>query len=103
MAPKNYQHLSLQDTPNFTQSGILGLKIYHLATLVVMPGPTLLTLLASDLKASAGRDKKREVEAEQEMQINCARKGWISPGANPTTSDFTTTTFCSMQERFFSK
>jgi hypothetical protein len=34
MAPKNYQHLSLQDTPNFTQIGILGLKIYHLATLV---------------------------------------------------------------------
>jgi hypothetical protein len=30
---KIYQHLSLQDTPNFAQIVILGLKIYHLATL----------------------------------------------------------------------
>jgi hypothetical protein len=28
-----YQHLSLQDTPKFTQTWIFGLKIYHLATL----------------------------------------------------------------------
>jgi hypothetical protein len=31
---KNYQHLSLQDTPKVSQIGIFGLKIYHLATLV---------------------------------------------------------------------
>jgi hypothetical protein len=31
---KIYQHLSLQDTPKFTQIGIFGLKIYDLATLV---------------------------------------------------------------------
>jgi hypothetical protein len=30
---KIYQHLPLQDPPKFTQIGILGLKIYHLATL----------------------------------------------------------------------
>jgi hypothetical protein len=30
---KIYQHLSLQETPKFTQIGIFGLKIYHLATL----------------------------------------------------------------------
>jgi hypothetical protein len=30
---KIYQHLSLQDTPKFTQIGIIGLKIYHLAAL----------------------------------------------------------------------
>jgi hypothetical protein len=30
---KIYQHLSLQDTPKFTQIWIFGLKMYHLATL----------------------------------------------------------------------
>jgi hypothetical protein len=29
-----YQHLPLQDHPKFTQIGILGFKIYHLATLI---------------------------------------------------------------------
>jgi hypothetical protein len=29
-----YQHLPLQDSPNFTQIGIFGLKIHHLATLI---------------------------------------------------------------------
>jgi hypothetical protein len=29
-----YQHRPLQDPPKFTQIGIFGLKIYHLATLV---------------------------------------------------------------------
>jgi hypothetical protein len=29
----NCQHLSLQETPNFAQIAIFGLKIYHLATL----------------------------------------------------------------------
>jgi hypothetical protein len=29
----NDQHFPLKDNPNFTQSGIFGLKIYHLATL----------------------------------------------------------------------
>jgi hypothetical protein len=33
---KIYQHLSLQDPPKFTQIGILGLKICHLATLFAM-------------------------------------------------------------------
>jgi hypothetical protein len=33
---KIYQHLSLQDTPKFTQIGIFGFKIYHLATLVTI-------------------------------------------------------------------
>jgi hypothetical protein len=28
-----YQHHPLQDPPKFTQIGIFGLKIYHLATL----------------------------------------------------------------------
>jgi hypothetical protein len=31
---KMYQHLPSQDPPKFTQNGILGLKIYHLATLI---------------------------------------------------------------------
>jgi hypothetical protein len=31
-----YQHLPLQDPPKFTQIGIFGLKIYHLATLLDM-------------------------------------------------------------------
>jgi hypothetical protein len=31
--PKIYQHLLLQDTPKFSQSGIYGLKTCHLATL----------------------------------------------------------------------
>jgi hypothetical protein len=31
---KIYQHLQLQDPPKFTQIGIFGLKIYHLATLL---------------------------------------------------------------------
>jgi hypothetical protein len=30
---KIYQHLPLQDPPKFTQIGIFGLKINHLATL----------------------------------------------------------------------
>jgi hypothetical protein len=29
-----YQHLPLQDPPKFTQNGLFGLKICHLATLV---------------------------------------------------------------------
>jgi hypothetical protein len=29
-------HLPFQDSPKFTQSGIFGLKIYHLATLAVI-------------------------------------------------------------------
>jgi hypothetical protein len=33
MSIKNYQHLTLQDTPKITQSSIFGLKIYHLAAL----------------------------------------------------------------------
>jgi hypothetical protein len=33
MAIKIYQHLRLQDAPKFTQIGVLGLKICHLATL----------------------------------------------------------------------
>jgi hypothetical protein len=32
---KIYQHLQLQDPQKFTQIGILGLKIYHLATLIL--------------------------------------------------------------------
>jgi hypothetical protein len=31
---KIYQHLQLQDPPKFTQNGIFGLKINHLATLI---------------------------------------------------------------------
>jgi hypothetical protein len=31
---KKYQHLPLQDLQKFTQIGIFGLKIYHLATLI---------------------------------------------------------------------
>jgi hypothetical protein len=31
--PKIYQHIPLQDTTNFTQIGIFGLKINHLATM----------------------------------------------------------------------
>jgi hypothetical protein len=31
-----YQHLPLKDPTKFTQIGIFGLKIYHLATLVGM-------------------------------------------------------------------
>jgi hypothetical protein len=38
---KIYQHLPFQDPPKFTQFGIFGLKIYHLAalaeTIAVMP------------------------------------------------------------------
>jgi capsular polysaccharide biosynthesis protein len=34
---KKYQHLPLQDLLKFTQIGIFGLKIYHLATLFI-PG-----------------------------------------------------------------
>jgi hypothetical protein len=34
MALKFTQHLSFQDTTKFTQIGIFGLKIHHLATLV---------------------------------------------------------------------
>jgi hypothetical protein len=30
----NVQHLSLQDPPKFTQIGIFGMKVYHLATLL---------------------------------------------------------------------
>jgi hypothetical protein len=33
---KIYQHLPLQDPPKFTQIGIFGLKICHLATLAAM-------------------------------------------------------------------
>jgi hypothetical protein len=36
MAIKN-QQLPLQDLPKFTQIGIFGLKIYHLATLELLP------------------------------------------------------------------
>jgi hypothetical protein len=32
---KIYQHLSLQDASKIPQNGIFGLKIYHLATLVM--------------------------------------------------------------------
>jgi hypothetical protein len=31
---KIYQHVPLQDPPKFTQNGIFGLKLYHLATLL---------------------------------------------------------------------
>jgi hypothetical protein len=34
MAINLYQYLPLQDPPKFTQIGIFGLKIYHLATLI---------------------------------------------------------------------
>jgi hypothetical protein len=34
--PKIYQHLLLQDPRKFTQIGIFGLKIYHLATLLTV-------------------------------------------------------------------
>jgi hypothetical protein len=34
MAIKIYQHLPFQEPPKFTQTGIFGLKKYHLATLV---------------------------------------------------------------------
>jgi hypothetical protein len=30
--PKIYQHLPLQDPPKFSQNGIFGMKIFHLAT-----------------------------------------------------------------------
>jgi hypothetical protein len=33
-AHKIYEHLPLQDPPNFTLIWIFGLKLYHLATLV---------------------------------------------------------------------
>jgi hypothetical protein len=33
---KIYQHLSLQDPPKFTQSGIFGFKICHPATMLQM-------------------------------------------------------------------
>jgi hypothetical protein len=33
------QHFPFQGTPKFTQSGIFGLKIYHLATLLLARGP----------------------------------------------------------------
>jgi hypothetical protein len=39
-----YQHLPLQDPPKFTQNGIFGLKIYHLATLLVPLFPMILFL-----------------------------------------------------------
>jgi hypothetical protein len=32
---KIYQHLPLQDRPKFTQTGIFGLKLFHLATPVL--------------------------------------------------------------------
>jgi hypothetical protein len=38
---KKYQHLPLQDPPEFTQIGILGLRIYRLATLPACPSPLL--------------------------------------------------------------
>jgi hypothetical protein len=41
MVMKIYQHLPLQDPPKFTQNGIFGLKIYHLATLVRADGSQL--------------------------------------------------------------
>jgi hypothetical protein len=37
---KIYNHLPLQDPPKFTQTGIFGLKIYHLATLVANGVPS---------------------------------------------------------------
>jgi hypothetical protein len=38
---KIYRHLPLQDPPKFTQIGVWGLKIYHLATLVCRAEPSL--------------------------------------------------------------
>jgi hypothetical protein len=38
---KIYRHLPLQDPPRFTQIGVWGLKIYHLATLVCRAEPSL--------------------------------------------------------------
>jgi hypothetical protein len=40
---KIYQHLSLKDTPKFTQIGIFGLKIFHLCS---NPGFTLVLQVA---------------------------------------------------------
>jgi hypothetical protein len=34
---KIYQHLPFQAVPKVTQTGTFGLKIYHLATLQLMP------------------------------------------------------------------
>jgi hypothetical protein len=34
--PKIYQHFPFQGPPKYTQIGILGMKIYHLATLFQM-------------------------------------------------------------------
>jgi hypothetical protein len=46
------QHLPLHDLLNFTQIGIFGLKIYHLATLVYVctHGRSSLTMIFSSLK-----------------------------------------------------
>jgi hypothetical protein len=53
MATKyTYQHLLLQDSPTFTQIGIFGLKIYHLATLTLhsshLKFDSKICILASD-------------------------------------------------------
>jgi hypothetical protein len=37
-----FQHLPLQDPPKFTPIEIFGLKIWHLATLVHLPGSGIL-------------------------------------------------------------
>jgi hypothetical protein len=49
---KFYQHLSLQGTPKFSQIGILGLKIYHLAAMIV-------TLSGCTYVPSAARSRRR--------------------------------------------
>jgi hypothetical protein len=43
---KIYQHLQLQDPPKFTQIGIFGLKICHLATLLLQEGQAYLGIVS---------------------------------------------------------
>jgi hypothetical protein len=66
---KIYQHLPLQDPPKFTQIVILGLKIYHLATLVLSKIVHFCEFLTSKRRASVWRRVARCYVFEPKIPI----------------------------------
>jgi hypothetical protein len=83
-----YQHFPFQGAPKYTQIGIFGLKINHLATLARTP--TQKKFLASTKRRFAMLPNNCNVAKQLQVRFNSENK--VQPGANPTTFEFSATT-----------
>jgi hypothetical protein len=73
-----YQHCPLQDPPKFTQTGILGLKMCHLATLFQSP----------DLQRPAGHHHRVAADGELHPVHEVERlRGVLQIAATPLVTD----------------